>query len=160
MPRTWVTGEIVSASQLNIHLRDNTLDLDRRTTIVAEYVVTSQTTASTSYAALATAGPAATVTVGATGKALISIACDMNNNTAAQTAFMAFQVTGATTRAASDEEAAYLQSAIAGAGGVMGNTILLPGLTPGVNTFTSLYRVNAGTGTFKYRRLLVTPMGS
>ena len=33
-PRTWVTGEIVTAAIMNSHVRDNQTDLDRRTSPV------------------------------------------------------------------------------------------------------------------------------
>lgn len=163
VPPVWVTGTIVSASQLNTYVKDNLLDLDRRTTITADYEATSETTTFLTYSHLlpsAAPNPAVTVTVGDTGKALISFSANMNNNTAGKASFAAVTVTGATTRAASDGEAVILASATAGLGGVASYTYLLPGLTPGVNTFTLVYRVDGGTGTFSDRRLLVTPMGS
>ena len=121
-------------------------------------VATSQTTTSTSYTDLATAGPAVTVTTGT--RALVIIGSDITNNTSATSARTSFAVSGATTVAAVDTYCAKLywttgQSAIQVSG-----VYLLTGLTAGANTFTAKYKVSGGTGTFLNRSIAVIDMGS
>jgi hypothetical protein len=122
-------------------------------------VATSQTTTSTSYTDLATAGPAVTVTIPSSGKALVTLTGSLTNNANAAQSNMGFAVSGATTQAASDTQALVVKS-----GGnqfilVQGSaTFFLSGLTPGSNTFTAKYRVSAGTGTFVNRTIIVVPL--
>jgi hypothetical protein len=118
-------------------------------------VATSQTTTSTSYTDLATAGPAVTVTTGT--KALVSISAAFVNSTTNQ-AWFSFAVSGATTVAASDTFGALLTSTGYFA---FSRTFMLTGLSPGSNTFTMKYRDAAvGTATFENRNIIVIDMGS
>lgn len=158
-PRTWVVGEQGTAAKLN-EISSALIDLDRRTSPVGAVVDTAQTTASTSYTDLATAGPAVTVTIGSTGKALVTFSADMSNTNAAAENRMSYAVSGATTTAAADAISLNFVSPSAGTGGNSGMTVLLTGLNAGSTTFTAKYRVNAGTGTFQRRRLSATPLGS
>lgn len=117
-------------------------------------VATSQTTTSTSYADLATTGPAVTVIIGANGLALISIYAGINNSGANFTG-MSFAISGASTQAAADNfSIVYNGTLVIRESGVF----LLTGLTPGSTTFTAKYIVNAGTGTFQDRRIAVIPL--
>lgn len=161
-PRTWVTGEVVTAALLNTHIRDNQIDLDRRTSPTGAVVATSQTTTATSYSDLATAGPAVTVTIGSTGKALIAVHSSIANATSAVASLVGYAISGATTLAASDTTAIGYTSSISGAGLRAGATQLITGLTAGSTTFTAKYRMDPGTGpaSFADRRLMVTPLGS
>lgn len=161
-PRTWVTGEIVTAALLNTHIRDNQVDLDRRTSPIGAVVATSQTTTSTSYTDLATAGPAVTVTIGATGKALVSMHGAIANATSALASYFGFAVSGASTVAASDTTAIGFTSPSSGAGIRAGTVLLVTGLAAGSTTFTAKYRMDPGVGpaTFVDRRLSATPLGS
>lgn len=155
-PRTWVTGEVVTAALLNTHLRDDLIDLDRRTSPTEATVATAQTTTATSYGDLGTAGPAVTQTIGSTGKALIAIYAAIHNS-GGNFSLMSYAVSGATTVAASD--ASSLQTSVADDLRV-GATMLHTGLNAGSTTFTAKYRVTANTGTFTGRRLLASPLGS
>ena len=157
-PRTWVTGEIVTAAIMNTHIRDNQVDLDRRTSPTEATVNTGQSTSSTSYTDLATAGPAVTVTIGATGKALVAIYTSAANTTN-NYALASYAVSGATTVAASDLSSVQHGNSIAIRAGA---TLLQTGLSAGSNTFTMKYRKDAGAGTadFTGRRILVTPLGA
>lgn len=161
-PRTWVTGEIVTAALLNTHLRDNVNDLDRRTSPSGSVVATSQTTTSTSYTDLATAGPAVTVTIGSTGKALVSMHGAIANATSSLASYFGFAVSGATVTAASDATAIGFTSPSSGAGIRAGTVLLVTGLAAGSTTFTAKFRMDPGVGpaTFVDRRLSVTPLGS
>lgn len=126
----------------------------------AATVATSQTTASTSYTDLATVGPAVTVTIGANGLALVIMYAHMANATDTADCRMGFVVSGASTVAVSDTTALIRRASDASAAGVGASSAvhLVEGLTPGSNTFTSKYRVNAGTGTFLNRVIAVIPL--
>lgn len=157
-PHSYATSDVVTAANLN-ETRDNLNDLDRRATLGYDLVGTSQTTASTSYTALATAGPAVTVTVGSSGLALVILTCTMSNDTTGSTCLMSFDVSGATTVAASDNFALSFTSYTANA--TQRFSIVYPvTITAGSNTFTAKYRVSANTGTFVGRYISVIPLGS
>jgi hypothetical protein len=65
---------------------------------------------------------------------------------------LSFAVSGATTRAASDDE---ILGNIASNVINTSNVFLITGLTAGTNTFTLNYRVTAGTGTYLRRAIIV-----
>ena len=157
-PRTWVTGEVVTAALLNTHLRDNLVDLDRRTSPNEATVNSGQTTSSLSFTDLATVGPAVTQTIGSTGKALVAIYASLANTTN-NYALAGYAVSGASTVAAADLSSLQHGSSIAIRAGA---TLLQIGLTPGSNTFTMKYRKDAGAGVadFTGRRIAVTALGS
>ena len=124
-------------------------------------VATSETTTSTSYTDLATAGPAVTVTTGT--KALVTVSGIVYNTTASEFAVMAFAVSGATTVAAADLYGVTISPVAATVGDAIGasRVTLLTGLTAGSNVFTAKYkRSNAGTATFTTRSISVIDMGS
>lgn len=125
----------------------------------AAYVSTSQTTTSTSYTDLSTAGPAVTTTIGSSGMALVTVSANLQNNTQASRSYMGFAVSGATTQAAADSYsiAIGIAAGVANMGHFAGS-FLVAGLTPGSNTFTAKYRVSATTGTFADRRISVIPL--
>lgn len=124
-------------------------------------VDTSETTTSTTYTDLTTAGPAVTVVTGT--KALVMVRGGLDQSVGTGVPRMAFAVSGATTRVAADSEAL-------GTYGVAGGTptgyvaasqfVLVTGLTAGSNTFTAKYRTTAGTGRFENRGIYVIDMGS
>lgn len=130
----------------------------------AAYVVTSQTTTSTSYADLATTTDTVTVTVGANGLAWVSIKARARSNTAAAIVQIGFAISGASTVAANDETGAYIQTPSPNYNVQLTNGgQLVTGLTPGSTTFKMKYCVadggsGAGTGTFEIRRISVLPL--
>ena len=116
-------------------------------------VPTSQSTASTSYTDLATTGPAVTIATGTT--ALVTISALMYANTAPNDIFMTFAVSGATTIAASSNEA-YRISTAAATGACYSRTYKFTGLTAGNNTFTCKYKIAGGAnGNFQDRDITV-----
>jgi hypothetical protein len=123
-------------------------------------VATDQTTTSTSYVDLATAGPAVTVTTGT--KALVSIKASMANGATATGQLMGVAVSGATTLAASDTYAAgYKYIGAVNNQPIGAATFLIEGLTAGSNTFTAKYRSATGdTVYFKERMISVVNLGS
>lgn len=154
-PRTWTVGEVVTAAKLN-EVRDSLIDLDRRTSPVQSYVATLQGTTSVSYTDLATVGPAVTVTIGSTGKALVGIYAAYSNPSG-NFALMAFAVSGATTVAATDT--ACLQANVT-SDVRNGAVVIQSGLNAGSTTFTAKYKATGGTANFNGRTLWVTPLGS
>jgi len=106
----------------------------------AGLVVTSQTTTSTTYADLATVGPTATIEHGTSVE--VTIGAQILNSTNTISALMSFAISGANTRAATDDVAVGISNNTL----IWGSrTVLLTGLTPGVSTFTAKYRVNGGS---------------
>jgi hypothetical protein len=100
-----------------------------------------QTTTSTSYTDLATAGPALTLETDT--KALVTLSSVMYNSGSLNNTHMGFAVSGATTLAAADARAIVIAGDV---GASTSAEFLVTGLTAGPNTFTAKYRVNAGTG--------------
>jgi hypothetical protein len=101
-----------------------------------------------------TPGTNPSVTVPMTGSsAIVIVTASMNPNNN-QSGFVGFSVSGATTLAANDQQALIMTSGL-GSGSAMH---YVTGLTPGNNTFTMQYRVDAGTQTFSSRNIMVIPM--
>lgn len=125
----------------------------------SDTIVTEQSTTSTSYTDLATAGPAVTVTTG-TG-ALVLMSCRYYGFGGTNNSYISVAVSGASTLAADDSRGLRLTAIGTAASGTSGYSqlFLVSGLTAGVNTFTAKYKVAAShTGYFSYRTMLVIPM--
>lgn len=170
-PMTAVAGATFTAAQFNQYVRDLFLECPTAkataagqhfvssavNTVVARstlssFVATSETTTSTSYADLATIGPAVTITTGTS--ALVWWGASISN-TGANSSRMSMSVGGASSVAASDQWAAI----------VLGTSAfrifsghLFTGLTAGSNVFVAKYSVAANTGTFINRELIVHPL--
>jgi hypothetical protein len=177
-PMTAVSGSVFTASQFNTFIRDNLSETaPAKATTVGSYFVTSatnqiveripsndliatsQTTSSTSYTDLATVGP--TITVTTSTCALIAIYTSIGSDTAGSTAWMSFDVSGATTLAANDNRAiSHRPGSVAATTDMRAGALFyLNTLTAGSNVFTAKYRVSGVmTGTYSNRRILVIPM--
>ncbi len=123
-------------------------------------VLTNQTTTSTSYADLTTAGPAVTITTGTSVIVLITADLGDPSNTAG---FIraSFAVSGATTRAASDNEALIASGAAISTAdpfGTYSRAVVITGLTAGSNVFTMKYKVSAGTASFQNRNIVIVAL--
>ena len=173
-PRTWVTSEVVTASNMNTHVRDNFLETAPAKAVAAsafivtdgansilqrtpelENVDTSETTASTSYVDLATVHSESTTTG---TRAMIFIKAGISNNTAGAVSYMSYAISGASTASASDIKAVAYESSAANDFAQMGTLTLQDGLNAGVNTWTMKHRVTAGTGTFQRRGFVIIPL--
>lgn len=173
-PMTAVAGSVFTAAQFNSSIRDNLNETaPAKATAAGQLIVStaansvaartptavtvaaSETTTSTGYAALATAGPVVTVTTGAQAVVLLNAFCQ-NNTNGASTA-VGYDVSSATTIAATDPESLRFQAG-AVSDFIRGGVASFPSLTPGSNTFTMKYRVSGGTGTFANRLLIVIPL--
>jgi hypothetical protein len=124
----------------------------------AAYVSTRQSTGSTSYTDLTTVGPAATVTIGSSGMALVTISSQLENSSSGH-AYVGFAVSGATTVAAADSMCLQFAPFVATARDSRGATFLVTGLNPGVNTFTDKFKAQSTTTAFfQDRRISVVPL--
>jgi hypothetical protein len=123
------------------------------TQISGSTVATTQTTTSTSYTDLATAGPSVTMTTGTS--AFVIVTTYSYNATSGTATYMSYAVSGATTIAAGDSTSVSLLGMKTG-GQEWSNSAMYPvTLTAGSNTFTSKYKTSSGTGTFANRSIIV-----
>ncbi len=176
-PITFVTGETLTAAQLNTYVRDNLNETApaKATTPGGIFVATganaiaqrvpagatvssAQTTSSNSFVDLATVGPSVTLTTGT--QAIVSIYSAMAVDTSNNQAESAFAVSGATSIAASSARCIQIDGTPAGDEIRFGATFFQSGLTSGTNTFTMKYRTaTSGTvGTFTDRHIVVIPL--
>jgi hypothetical protein len=172
---TAVAGSVFTAAQFNTFVRDDLNEtapakalnpgghfVTSATNQISERlsatnnVNTSETTTSTSYADLATAGPAVTVTTGAMCWVLVT--ATESNNTSGQNVYMSYAVTGASSVSATDDRALLLTAAATNQAMRATHVYLETGLTPGSNTFTAKYRVTGGTGSWSNRRIAALPL--
>lgn len=118
------------------------------TTPYSATVATSETTASTSYADLATSGPSVTITTGT--KVLVTMSATVASDTAQAAQFIAPAISGATTLAAADGNGAEAVAAFASALRHHPNvrSLQIGSLTAGAQTIKLRYRVTSNTGTF------------
>lgn len=182
-PKTFTDGYALTATDLNIYVRDNMLELNAAKASTAgvnsyfitdapnsqiprlydtDAITTLQSRTSSDYGDLASLGPTCTVTCGTT--CLVLLSCQMNIEADNTSARMSFEVSGATEIAATDNYAICMMTND-GAGGAptfpmqFSQYTWVDNLTPGVNTFTAKYRVGVqgSTANFQVRRLLVFP---
>ena len=154
-PRTYVTGEIVTAAHLN-ETRDNLLSLDsflgQGIVNFAEDATGATTVSSTSYAA---DSPAVAVTCTTGTSAWLEAQASVEGPTGA-VLNMSYAVSGASTIAAADARS---QRIIGNANAVdITLTRKVTGLTAGSNTFTLHWKVASGSAFPNYRRLAVFPI--
>ena len=122
------------------------------------YVVTSETTTSSTYTDLVTTTDQVTVNIGSSGMVIVFLSATISNNTVADAAFMSFAVSGANTVAATDDFSLLTTEASSAQQGA-GVPFLLTGLTAGATTFKAKYRVaGGGTGQFIRRRIAAIPL--
>lgn len=125
----------------------------------SDYISTNQTSSSTSYTDLSTAGPAVTVTVPASGSVIILMNTHIANSVSSNTSLMSLALSGANTVSAADDSRYTIIMQAAGNGYQTRSLVyLVEGLTPGSTTFTAKYRVSAGVGTWRHRQLTVIPI--
>ena len=165
----WLTaGEIPTATKLNagtiagIATQAGQIFVSTGVNTVAarlpteDRVNTSETTTSTSWTNLTTAGPSVTVTTGT--KALVVVGCLVTNNTTGSQSSMGYDVSGASS-ISEDYATAFILDQNDTADRISACRVsLLTSLTAGSNTFRARYVVNGGTGTFSNRTLMVVPL--
>jgi hypothetical protein len=161
-PMTAVVGATFTASQFNIHVRDNLLEtaVAKATTpggyfvstdvnTIAErlqdydQVDTAETTTSGSYDDLSTVGPSVTVTTGT--QALVTFGAYFRSTADSTAANMSVAVSGDTTVAASITSRIIWDGHIAANSNSSSRKYLFTGLNAGSNTFTCKYLATGGT---------------
>jgi hypothetical protein len=174
-PLTAISNATLTAAQWNASVRDNLLETaPAKATATGKLIVTTgtnsiaqrtvqtvtvaatETTASTSYVNLTTAGPAVgPLTTGTFAVAFVSGQISQNTNGAF--AKMGVTVSGVSSIAASDAQSLNYQPSTAASSGLRATTCIgYEGtLTAGLNTFTAQYAASAGTASFKDRTLTV-----
>lgn len=154
-----LSGKIINGSQL---VAASVSPTALNTGGASATVATLQSTTSSTFADLATAGPSVTVTIGSNGLALVIISADLANSVGGDYAVMGFVVSGANTIAATFNNSLFFQQPGGiSASGEMGASysILLTGLTTGSTTFKAQYEiVTGGTGSFRNRVISVIPL--
>jgi hypothetical protein len=121
-------------------------------------VATSETTSSTTYTDLTTAGPAVTVTTGT--RALVIITCNIRDREN-RGSYMSYAVTGATTTAAADTRALSMVIPSQPADIYQMSFVNVATTTAGSNTFTAKYRTDsaAHSAAFANRSIFVMNLG-
>lgn len=174
-PITVATNDILTAAQYNQSVRDNMLEMAPAKATgsgnlfmgvaanqIAERVVGSsvvaamESTTSTSYGDLTTVGPLVTANCTA---AIVFISAKMSNPNEGRSATVSVAISGATTRAASDDWCLSV-------GGSAANNPIRVGaamafaLNSGSNTFTMKYKSQAGytPSYFEDREMVVIPL--
>lgn len=122
-------------------------------------VATSQTTTSTSYTDLATAGPSVTVVVPPSGRILVIVGCSASNSVVNDASVMSFELSGANTLAGSDSRAVTHRAYDNGESDAKSRAVIVEGLTPGSTTVKAVYRSSGGTATFSSRDIAAIPLG-
>ena len=178
-PMTFVANTPLTASQLNIYLRDNLLEtapakateaggyivsaglhqvverVGRRETIVGE----DGSTTRTDYDDLESGEVGPTVTAQTSEMALVLFGAEMRLQDPASprsTCRVTVDVTGASNIPGNDVRALTAANA-EDARTQASHAVWYDDLTPGENTFQMKYKVSAGTGMFQRRRLIVLP---
>lgn len=148
---TWaIVGRMVTPGTTDAA---NAVSLLSSRTVTAN-VLTAESTTSIVFTDLATAGPVVNATIGPSGRAVVIVSARMLANGCG--AYMSFDISGATTQAASTSAMLSLESVTAQSNGSVSRALLVEGLTPGVNTFTAKYQSDSGpTVWFSLRNLTV-----
>lgn len=171
-PMTATANSAFTAAQFNTHVRDNLLETaPAKATAAGQYflstgtnaiaartfgfntVGTSESTTSSSYTDLNTAGPSVTVTTGTT--ALVLVSAQAQQATANVAMRIGVAVTGATSRAADDSSEWLADGAPAAQPISWSRHRVFTDLTAGSNTFTLKYKTTTSTATFAERELFV-----
>lgn len=174
-PMTAVSGQPFSAGQFNRYIRDNLNELaaakatiagqffvaDGKNTLSARTVVggfvsTSQTTTSTAYTDLATAGPSVSCTTGT--NALIFFSALLSNSTTTNVSKVAVNISGANSEDPRDDWKLMASGTTAANPQRISCCRRMSFMTPGTSTFTLQYGVDGGTGTFATRSIIVIPL--
>ena len=126
------------------------------TPVGAFSIINTANTASTSYVTTLTADTTAisvTLVTGTTAKIDLNAHARQNS---ADSIFLTYSVSGATTIAAADVNGARVANGLANLTAAYARSAIITGLTAGTNTFTLNYRVTAGTSTWETRNLVVS----
>jgi hypothetical protein len=149
--RTWATNDVPSAADFNEVLTDP-LQAD---------VATDETRTSSTYGDLATVGPSVTKTLVAGQKVLVEVSVYIGCTTDSIDGLMSFAVSGASTLAAADANAADGRMAKTAVSADIQATrgTVYTAINAGSHTFTAKYKCsdNVSTMHFINRRIIIKP---
>lgn len=168
-PMTFVANNVLTAPQLNTHLRDNLLELApakassnlgtwfvsqgpnriEERLIRSARVNTVGTTKSSDYTDLPTYGPKVTVETG--DRVIILLQASMANSAGDTACAMGFSIKGRTEKDPSDSYSLFMTPRTANQFMQWGVTYLVENLTPGEHTFTCKYKTGSDTASFDSR---------
>lgn len=173
-PPTFVSGNALTAAQLNILSGDLLETAPAKFTAASQFFVSTgsnsgvaRTVFQDNYIGGGTDATNSTSYIGLTGspslgpatgtKALVMHGASLGNDTTGARSAVSYEISGATTVAPSDSWAVMYDESGPGriikASWVQVHT----GLTAGTNVFTQRFRVTGGTGTFAVRNLSIMP---
>jgi hypothetical protein len=177
-PLTWTANQVLTAAQLNTHLRDNMKETEayKATGGGGYFVATgvnaiaerqgahaetaaSSTTTSTVYTATLADGITTSVSVNHGTQALVVWSAQLKNSATNNLCMVSVNVSGSTSVTESDNYAVYRKIADGGASypvQVM-HHLWMVGMTPGTSTWKLMYKTPGGTATFQSRRIAVLP---
>jgi hypothetical protein len=162
-PPTFVTATPVASTDLNV-LSQDIIDLDERTTAYFAADATTRTTASTSYVTLGSASVSAPI--GANGLATVNIYSSFQGDTIGALVLVSYKITGAATYGPNDSDSVTYQvantlySARYGATALASIGAIAPGSARRSCTFTMMFKVSSGIGSYVDSRIIVVPQGS
>lgn len=118
-------------------------------------VATDEASTSTTYADLATVGPSVSIVTGTS--VLITMNCNCYSTSGlTQNIWVSFTVSGASTLAADDTRSSLTTVyGITGHNAALASTLLITGLTAGLNAFVLKYRTDSGTSRWTQRNIVV-----
>lgn len=168
-PMTFVSNNVLTAAQMNTHLRDNLLELapakattnlgswfiSQSPNMIAERLIrtsrvtTNQVTKSTSWTDLTTKGPQVTVTTGQA--AIVMLAAQVGNTVLDNSASMAFEISGYTDKDPEEKFSIESDGRAANTHALWGVTFYVGDLNPGINTFTCKYKAGGEQAEFSNR---------
>lgn len=152
-PRTWTTTELVTAAMMNTHVRDQLAFLLRTGVYDRDNEAGGVTFTNTSYLDLndltggsAGAAVAVTLDVPSAGVVQVAVGCQMSNATVGARTFLGYRVSGATTSAASDNDA-YVMESDPATTNFQASWVTFASVNAGSNVFELQAKVSSGTGT-------------
>lgn len=160
-------GHIDDHNAIDNALANNTTDHTNIFTTLAgkgaaqvDSVESAESTTSTAYTNLATAGPAVTVTLTSGQLCLVLLSCGVwHSSPNGQYGFAGFAVSGAASQAAADTDAARLQIKTELDDLATSRSAVYIAPTAGTFTFTMKYRCSsADSSVFTHRRIVVVPL--
>lgn len=160
-PRTWVTGELVTAAIMNTHVRDNLAELGKILEHDSAFVAGVNTASSSSFDEI-TGGPEVTVEVSTA--ALVLWGCGMafgaSGTDADALGRMRIVMSGANSGTVGHENMVRARNNPTGTEQLRYASTVQSGLTPGSTTFTAEYAISSSTLQFNLRSLVVVPLGT
>ncbi len=174
-PMTFTPNSVLTAAQLNTHLRDNFLELEvakasqagalftgerpnkiEQRSPKSSFIPNTQSISKADYGNLSNVGPQVTINTGKNAMVFIAAAI---GSAVTQLSAMSYQITGATKSDPSDSKAICIDGIHASKDQRWCQMIVEDNLNPGLNTFTAKYKSGQDTitSTFHDRLIAVWP---